>query len=398
MKFTVAMLTACALLFLSAEISRADELSDLKKQLEQVQQKLEDLEKKQENQSKEVKKVEELSKSVDKLKKQPSAYTVVSEALGKQVTVGGHFKFFLADQSIGERNGYDQHNSFSAGINDLWLFFNKKLSDSLQIYVAPRVEVAAAATPSLGSDISRSGSSDVSLSLDEAYLTLRLPRQFELKAGAIYPLFSEEYAKKIWWHEQYHGNNGLMTLQSMKSAGLEVYRNFDFDNFSLPVYFYLLNGEDRGLTQDKRYTDNNSVKDAMFHAAPEFFAFGSRVRLLGSFGFGRWDSEGDKDSIQWATGVDVTFRSLNLSGEYMNRWRESIPLIGGGTEDGEDKGWYIKANYAFNPQWRLTVRFSDVDLWATSTNNLLTDNYKTLSTSVGFWITDNSTIIPQIEY
>jgi len=399
MKFTVALITACALLFLSAGIARADELSDIKKQLEQLQQKLEQLEKKQENQSKEAKKVEELSKSVDKLKQQPSAYAAVSEALGKQLTMGGHFKFFLVDQSTGERNSKDQHDSLSAGINDLWLYFNKKLSDSLQLNVAPRVEVAAAATPSLGSNISRSGSSNVDLTLDEAYMTLRLPHQFELKAGAIYPLFSEEYAKKIWWHEQYHGNNGLMTLQSWKSAGLEIYRNFDFDNFSMPVYFYpYLNGDDRGLIQDKRFTDNNSAKSALLHAAPEFFAYGARVRLLGSFGFGRWDNEGDNDSIQWAAGADITYRSLNFSGEYLSRWRENIPLIGGGTEDGEDKGWYVKANYTFTPEWRLTVKYSDVDLWSPSTTSLLTDNYKTLSTAVGYWITGNSTIIPQLEY
>jgi len=68
-------------------------------------------------------------------------------------------------------------------------------------------------------------------------MTLRLPWQFEVKAGAIYPLFSEEYGTKSWWHEQYHGNNGLMQLESWRSTGIEIYRNFDFENFSLPVLF-----------------------------------------------------------------------------------------------------------------------------------------------------------------
>ena len=113
-------------MFLGAGMAGADELTDLKQQLEQLQKKIEELEKKQEAQA----------KSVDKIKKQPSARQVVSDALGKQATIGGHFKFFLADQTTGERNDLSQHNSFSAGINDLWLYFSKGLTDWMQIILA----------------------------------------------------------------------------------------------------------------------------------------------------------------------------------------------------------------------------------------------------------------------
>ena len=293
-------------------------------------------------------------------------------------------------------------NSFSAGINDLWLYVSKGLADWLQITVAPQVHVEAAATPLLGSNINRSTSADVDLDLDEGFMTLRLPHQFEVKAGGIYPLFSEEYGTKSWWHEQYHGNNGLLTLQAWQSTGIEIYRNFDFEAFSLPVYVYpFLNGEDRTFNQegqDTRFTDNNSAKNGLIHIAPEAFVFGGRARLLGSFGWGRWDDDGDNDSFQWAAGADLTFGSFNLTGEYLYRWREDLPLTGGGTEDGEDEGWYIKANYTLNPQWRFMAKYSDVDLWFPSTNDLRTDNYKTFSAAVNFWITQSSTIIPQIEY
>jgi hypothetical protein len=389
MKVTVILAAACVFLFLSTGMPEADELQDLKDQLEQLQKKIEELEKKQAEQTKEV----------EQIKEQPSAYEVVTEELGKQAVVGGHFKFFLGDQSIGEVQGDNQHNSFSAGINDLWLYFGKNLTDWLQITVAPQIKVEAAATPVLGADINRSGSADVDIDLDWAYMTLRLPWELELKAGAFFPYFSEEYASKVWWDQQYHGNPGLLNLQVWKSAGIELYRNFDFEHFSLPVYFYpFLNGEDRNVSQDKRFTDNNSAKSALLHVAPEFFAFGSRIRLLGSGAYGRWDNDGEEDSYQWAAGADLTWRGFNLSGEYMYRWRENLPLTGGGRTDDEDKGWYVKGLYTFNPQWRVMLKYSDVDLWQPSTNRMLTDNYKTWSAGINYFITESSIIMPQFQY
>lgn len=389
MKYTVAVFCACVFMLMNTNLAVPDEISDLKKQMEVLQKKIEDLEKKQQDQA----------KSVEKIQKQPSAYEVVSEQLKKQVTVGAHLKFFLADQSWGEVNSDNQHDSFAAGIDDVWLYFSKNLSDYLQITVAPVIEVEASATPSLGSNIERSGSANVDIDIDEAYMTLRLPWQVDVRAGAVYPLFSEEYGTKSWWHEQYHGNNGLLTLESWKSFGIEVYRNFDFESFSLPIYLYpFLNGEDRGVNWDKRYTDNNSAKNILLHTTPEFYAFGGRVRLLGSAGYGRWDDGGDNDAYQLAGGAEINYSSFSLSGEYMYRWREDLPLTGGGTEDGEDKGWYIKAKYTLNPQWRFLLKYSDVELWATGTNQLLTDHYQTWSGAIDYWITESSTIIPQIEY
>lgn len=388
MKFFIIILTCFALLFLSSGIAGSDELSDLKGQLEQLQKKIEALEKKQEKQE----------KDVEKIKKQPSASSVISDALSKQVTVGGHLKFFLADQSTGEKNDLNQHNSLAAGVNDLWLYFSKTLTDWMSITVSPQLHVEAAATPALGTDITRSGDASVDIDLDEAYVSLRLPHQFELKAGAFYPMFSEEYATKNWWHEQYHGNEGLLTLEAWQSTGVELYRNFDFAQFSLPVYVDLVNGEDRGLAQDSRFTDNNNAMNLLVHAAPEFYTYGSRVRILGSAGYGRWDDSGDNYQTEFALGADVTKGGLNVSGEYLYRWREDLPLLGGGTKDGDDKGWYVRAMYTLNPQWRFLIKYSDVDLWYPSTDTLLTDNYKTISAAINYWITGNSTIIPQIEY
>lgn len=377
-----------ALLFICSALGYSDELSDLK-------QKVEALEKSRE-QDKE--KITELNDSVNELLNQPSANTVVSNALGKQTTVGGHFKFFLADQARGDVNDDSQHNSYSAGITELWIYINKTVTDWLQINVAPNVVVLAEATPALGSPISRPTSGGVDVDLDEAFMTVRLPNMYELKAGAFYPMFSEDYATKSWWHDQYHNNNGLVTLQAMQSTGVELYRNYDFESFSLPLSLGLFNGESRGVSQDTRFTDNNSAKTVMAHAGPEFFVSDGRLRLMGSAGYGRWDDQGDNDAYQWAAGAEYSKASVTLTGEYLYRWRENLPLTGGGTEDGEDKGWYIKAKYAHSSTLRFVLKYSDVDLWAVSSTRLLTDSYKEVSLAGGWWITDSSTIIPQVEY
>lgn len=396
MKITVVSAIICALLMLGVGRARADELQELKQQLNLLQKRIEELEK---TQIEQVKKNEKVEASVNKIKKQPSASEVVSDALSKKTTVSGHFKFFLADQSSGEVNDIDQHNSFSAGVSNLWLYFNKQLNDWVQIEVAPELVVQAAATPSLGANIRRAGSANVDIDLAWAYLALRLPWGFQAKAGAFFPYFSEEYASKVWWDEQYNGNNGLLTLENYRSTGIELYRTFEFDNFSLPVYLYpFLNGDDRGIIQDKRFTDNNSAKSFLVHVSPEFFAFGARFKLLASFGMGKWDDDGDNYSRQWAAGTDVAFGSFNFSGEYMSRWREDLPLLGGGTKNGEDEGWYIKGLYRFTPQWRAFLKYSDVDLWFPGTTSLLTDNYKTFSTAVNYFITESSIIMPQLEY
>jgi hypothetical protein len=396
MKIAVVSAIICALLMFGTERARADELQELKEQVQVLLKRIEEIEKKQVEQAK---KTDTVATSVDKIKKQPSAQDVVNQALAGKTTVSGHLKFYLADQSKGEVNGVDQHNSFSAGVSNLWIYFNKQLNDWIQIEVAPELVVNATATPALGANIRRSGSADVDLDLAWAYLAMRLPWGFEAKAGAIFPYFSEEYASKVWWDEQYNGHNGLVTLENWRSAGIEIYRNFDFEKFSLPIYFYpYLNGDDRGIIQDKRFTDNNSNKSFLIHASPEFFAFGSRVKLLGSFGMGKWDDDGDKYSRQWAAGADIAYASFNLSGEYLSRWREDLPLLGGGTKSGADEGWYMKGMYRITPKLRAVLKYSDVDLWFSGTNKLLTDNYKTIGASLNYFITESSIIIPQFEY
>ena len=401
MKSSIILAAACAFLFLSAGLALPDELSDLKQQIETLQQTIDqlksqvgELEEKQAAQAEQAEKVDELATSVERLEGLPSQ---VADTLAKGVNIGGHFKFYAADQTYGERNNKNQNDNLSAGINDFYLYVSKSLSDWLSIDVVPHISVLASATPRLGGDISRADSSSVNVYIDEGYMGIQLPYPYEVgfKVGAFYPFFCEEYARQTWWHEQYNGNNGLLNLESWRSNGIEVYRNFDFDLFSLPVYFYpYLNGDNR----DSPYVDNNTTKNMLLHLAPEFYGFGSTFRLLASGGWGKWDDDDDNDMWVYSIGLDFKRGGLGLSGEYLARLYDDVPLLDGETKNGENEGYYLRALYTFNPKWRVLLKWSDVDLYYASTSSMLTDNYKTLSFAVNWWPVSGSTVIPQLEY
>ncbi|MGD9157158.1 MAG: hypothetical protein PVG39_02005, partial [Desulfobacteraceae bacterium] len=168
-------------------------------------------------------------------------------------------------------------------------------------------------------------------------------------------------------------------------------------HFSLPVYLYpYLNGARSGDDFDTRFTDNNGGMSQLLHISPEFYLSGNKIKLLGSIGYGKWDDDDDKSSIQYSMGMDLTVKRFNFSGEYLFRERQKIPLLGGGTSDGEDKGYYLRALYIHNNKWRVMAKYSDIDQFFIS-NTMLTDNYQAFSFSFSYWLTEGSTIIPQID-
>lgn len=399
MKSWIIFLTACAVLFFSAGPAKSDEISDFGKKIELLQKTIDELkgqvkelkekqEAQAEAQAEKAEEISDLSEEVEYLGTLPEQ---MAAKLSEGVTIGGHFKAYLFDQSDGKRNGKDQNNNLSGGISDVWLYFSKRFNNWLSIDIVPKIEVLAAATPALGTDISRSTSASVNLGLDEAYMSLRAPWGLDVRVGSFYPMFSEEYARQTWWHEQYHGNEGLLTLESWRSNGVELYRNFDFEEFSLPVYLYYLNGSNNY----SRYVDNNAGKNVLAHVAPEFF--GGRFKIMGSLGYGKWDDKDEYGSLQWAIESEARFKGVSLLGGYLHRGRDGVPLTAGGVADGDNKGWYVRAMYTFDSKWRALVKYSDVDLGYASTT-MLTDNYKTVTFAVDYWIVSGSTIIPQIQY
>ncbi len=392
MRLIIIVSVVCAFVFFGIGFAKADEISELKEQIKALSAKVEALEAKQEAQAKEIKKVPELAQKVGELKEQPAG-----KGLFEGVTVGGHLKFALYDRTQGKRNGVDQHNNGSAGFigpdSPLYLTFGKELTDWLRLDVRTLTEADARATPSLGSDISRTTTSTFSTSVDLAYMTALLPQGYELKVGKIRPMFSEDYAKETWWHELYNMPKGTCTLQSWHDFGAELYKNIDFDKWSLPAYFYVLNGAS---------VDNNENKMVLIHVAPEFFQ--TKLRLLGSFGYGKWDNKDNQDVFRTAYGFDWKYQKFNLRGEYIYSLYKNKVVPSSGitpTADGANEGYWIKAIYTFNPKWRFLVQQSYANLYQaalTSTQkSMLSDKWNVTTLAVDYSLIPSSTIIAQYD-
>lgn len=306
-----------------------------------------------------------------------------ADSTAGDVKVGGNLKIYFYDQSIGSHNDVGQQNNVSGGVNTLYLFLSQQLNDWLGIEVWPRISVSASATPSLGNDITRAKTSTTSVSVYQGYLTVKLPKEIELRAGKFLTYFSNEYGRQIWWDEQYHLNPGISSLQSWDDYGVELYRNFDFDKWSLPAYVYLLNGE-------KTDVDNNNSKAGMIHVDPEFFQ--GKLRLVGSYGLGKWDDNSDKSFSRYDAGFEWKWQRFNVRSEYLHRKYSDKLTSGAKVKDADDDGYFVKGLYRFNPQWRGLIGYSR------SVNSSTYDYanvYKTTTLGLNFFISESSTIIGQ---
>lgn len=311
-----------------------------------------------------------------------SAAVQAEESLGN-VKVGGNLKMYLYDQSVGTSKDVQQHNNNSAGLTTFYLFLSEQLTDLVSVEVWPRFSVSASATPSLGNDIARTTTATTTVSVYQAFVKVNLPQAVEVKAGKMVTFFSNEYGREIWWDEQYHLNPGIATLQSWDDYGLEIYKNFDFEKVSLPVYLYLLNGE-------KTDVDNNNSKAAMVHFDPEFLE--GKVKLVGSYGFGKWDDGSDKTFVRYDAGVEYKYQKINVRSEYLSKTYSDKLVSGAQTKDAVSNGYFVKALYRFTPEWRALIGYSRALNSATYTYS---DIYKTTTMGVDYFITESSTIIAQ---
>lgn len=410
MRIVVILFTACAIVFFSAGLVRSDDMSELKEQIKTLQEtinaqqktieslstKIQSVESKQESQAKEVQKVPELAKKVGELKEKPAV-----KGLFEGVTVGGHLKFAMLDRTIGKRNGVDQHNNLGAGLfgsHNLYLLFSKEITDWLQMDVRTETDVSASATPSLGSDITRATSSSTSTSIDKAYLTALLPQGYELKVGKFPPMFSEDYAKETWWHQLYNMPDGECKLVSWHDFGAELYKNFDFDKWSLPVYLSLLNGNQSGSESN---VDNNENKAVLVHIAPEFFQ--TKLKLLSSFGYGRWDDKGNNNMFRTNYGFEWKYQKFNLLGEYDYNIFDNLVVPATGTSptaDGKREGYWLRAIYTLDPKWRAVIQQSHYNMYKnglTGQTAMMSDKWDTSDLALDYSLTPNSTIIGQYE-
>lgn len=403
MKSAIILFTAGAFVFFSLGFAQAEDFSELKEQIKVLQEtinaqqktidalntKIQGVEQKQEAQAKEIKKVPELAKKVGELKE-----TTKLPGLLEGISIGGHVKLYMFDRTQGERNDVHQHTNLSSGVGShaFILYVTKQLTDWLKVDTETDFGISAGATPAIGSNITRATTGSTSFSLNTVAMTANLPQDAELKVGVFWAMFSEEYTKQTWWHEVYHQNKGLTELQSWHDSGIELYKNFDFDKWSLPVYFSLLNGN-----PTSRYVENNDDKTVLLHIAPELFQ--TKLRLLGTIGGGKWDDGDNGKALYAVSGFDWKYQKFNLTSEYIYKKYRTVPLAIGGANkanaDGKNEGYYIRAMYTFNPKWRALLKYSHAELYKTGIPTMRSDNYDTTSLALNYFITPNSTIIGQ---
>jgi len=391
MRLFIILSAVCALVFFSAGFIYADELSDLKEQVRVLQEttsalsaKIQALESKQSSVTQEIEKVPELEKTIEKLKESPAA-------LLQGVNVGGHIKATILDRTQGERNGDSRHTNLSGGINTIYLFLSKEIEDWLKLDVELEYDVSASATPALGSNLTRATSATQAVEIYQAYATAPLKGGYELKVGAFKPLFSEDYARDIWWEELIHQNKGLCYLQSYYDYGVELYKNFDFDKFSLPTYLEVGNGSNR-------FTDTNDSKTVLLHIAPEFFQ--TKLRFPMSISYGKWDDGDNSELLRAALGYDLTYDKWNFAGEYLYSNYGAVSLgANKGYADGKREGYYLKAAYRFNPKWRALVKYAHSELYKTGLlNTMRSDNYDDTILGLNYFLSDGITLIGEYSH
>lgn len=278
----------------------------------------------------------------------------------EMTSVGGDLKFYLYDESAGEveiadmemrDDTVEQSNNISAGLSSAIITLHRDLSDDVSVELEPEIMVHAGATPRLGDEITRATEAEIEIEFLRANVTWRLPSGFELKAGYLKPLFTWDYGYELFWNEQYNASvvSANPWLGAWHDGGVELYKTLETDEFSVPVYLYVLNGPGQGET------DNNEGKSVMVHVAPEFLM--GRLKVLGSYGMGKWDNGNEYNMTRYAAGVNVNVAGFMVRGEYIGgTWEKAFH-----DRDIEPMGYYVKAFYRIMPDLRAFAGWSHLE-------------------------------------
>jgi hypothetical protein len=309
--------------------------------------------------------------------------------------IGGHVKMFLYDGITGEVNGVKQQEQSSAGFgySALQLYVSKELESWLSFNAQVEWNVNASATPTLGKPISRVTSPGtvvttptgtttveaVKANIFSLYLSARLPYEIDMKAGSFLPMFSEYYATEEWWSYRYHNDAQITQLISVRDTGIELHRDFDISKVTMPVYFYLTNGDD--------LVDNNNDKMVMVHVAPEFL--NSKLKLLGSYGMGKYDVNDENNMMRYEYGAQFTQGPLYLYGEVLYSNNQNSFGIG---LDKVNRGEHIQGTYRITDNWLAGIGVAHVEL---ANTDVLKDTYDTNTLLLTYYLTSNSSIIGQ---
>jgi hypothetical protein len=356
------------------------------------------------------------------------AIAAATSAFAVEFNFGGDLGFYLFDVSMG--NGIlPSRDSMGNGIgtpypdttgrinmtfesHGLGLYWNVQLSEKVSVSALTEVGgTTTSATPRLGKKLGTQqgeAGTQKALSVPEAYIQVMLPWDLQLSTGIIRPLFSEDYGAKKGYQEA----NRLFKSSAnayggeWHDLGFELYKAFEpGGNISIPTYLYLLAGEEM-------YGDNNSNKTVLVHVAPEFW----KLRVLGSYAFGKYDAENEKAFTRYAAGLGGEFGNFWFRGEYfggtwdgVTAYNQNGAAIDTITFTRKPIAYYVKAGYNFIPDKLglvLTYDQSSPD-WTTrgmlgytsNASGVTTEageSYTTLGATLQYWVIPGSSIL--LEY
>jgi hypothetical protein len=353
-------------------------------------------------------------------------------AVGAQLNFGGDLGFYLFDVSMGKGTlpVWDSVQNKAVGrdypdttgrVNTLFeshglgLYWNVQLTDNVSVNALTEVGgTSTGATPSLGKKLgTQQGEAGTikPLAVPEANITVMLPWQLQMTTGIVRPIFSEDYGEKKGYQEA----NRLFKSSAnayggeWHDLGIELYKSFEpGGGVSIPAYAYLLAGE-------QMYGDNNSNKALLFHVAPAFW----KLRILGSYGFGREGVNSDEPWTRYAAGLGGDFGNLWFRGEFFSgSWsgnevfneanKDTLGNIIPDTVTFKPIAYYIKAGYNLIPDKLgvvLTYDQSSPD-WTTRAKlgyqtqpGSTTDageSYTTIGATVQYWVIPGSALL--LEY
>lgn len=331
-----------------------------------------------------------------------------------ETKIGGHVKMTVYDGAVGVRgtgpsgtvvNNYKGWYYGGITVNELILYVSQELTDNISIEVSPKFSASTGATPSLYSSTTTTASiaSNKATSvtpkfeyLEKAYIKAVLPFGIEASLGMLTPAFTMEYGHELFWEEVITGGKFIAnpSLSAIHDAGLELYYNVGIgDDISMPVYFYLLNGNS--------YVDRNSQPWGMIHIEPQWGMF----TLSGSYGNGRMEDNATKNYHRWSAGGKFKWEWLEIRGEFVKgKWERAktsgSPSAADYGQDAIVEGAYVKA--LIRPLKEVRFIYS-YDYSLSNYNSIYAyvpgggERYVTNTGAVNFFMTDSAILIGQVD-
>lgn len=270
-------------------------------------------------------------------------------------TIGAHVKLTVYDYKDGKSNGKKGNEYAGMALSEMILYFSGSISDYLSVDLQPMFNTVTGATPKFGNAIGENKYTNAEPIFNEfrkAVITAYLSYQMEMSFGIVKPRFTWDYGTELFWEEEINGGKFSCNdyLGAMHETGIELYKAFEFSRFSLPSYFYVLNGGPGG--QKNLFNDNNNTPTVMFHIEPEI----GPLRFHSSLARGKWDDAGKYFMTRYAAGIAYQWQDLSARTEMAGgNWENSIPARV--MEHATPFGFYTKVLYRVNPWARFMLHY-----------------------------------------